>query len=447
MFCLIYVKCNPKPFNEDESIMRRFQKKRILALSKKLSLFILFLTLVFSFSGIGFSECAKKINLVFRYDDYCSQSPTDLEIKIFQDFLRFQMSLNVGIIPFAASSNERGPSHQELIPLTEEKTALLRSYIDSGTVIPSLHGYSHQTVINDFTGIKSEFRGLSYQEQLIKIEKGKKFLEDRLGRDINIFAPPWNIYDRNTLRVVEELGFTTISAGLHSTPDKDSNLKFLPETENISNLRSVIKNARKVSSSPVVILVLFHDYDFLEIDKDLGRMFYKQFQALLEWIAGQEDVTVVPLEEAATKLNLGAVLFAKNRSYYKTQRLIPPFVAKKFDLIKGTYLSSSVFNDLMNRSRWILFAYSLIILLTAGFVAFLFGKYLFIRYKKIAILVYASTLPVLILLALYSLKDGFLSHKGLTGLLIITGCILGLTSRILKGKTSFPRKWETRITK
>jgi hypothetical protein len=395
-------------------------------------LFVIFFFLLFCDVGYGFSSDGQNIILVFRYDDYSSQSSTDLETRIFQDFVRFQMPLVVGIIPFVASSNKRDPSHQELVPLTEEKTALLQSYIDSGTVIPSLHGYSHQTVINDLTSIKSEFRGLSYQEQLIKIEKGKKFLEDRLGQDINIFVPPWNIYDRNTLKVVEELGFTTISAGLHSTPDKDSNLKFLPETENLSNLRSVIKNARQVSSSPVVILVLFHDYDFLEIDKDLGKMFYKQFQALLEWIARQEYITVVPLEEAATKLNLGAVLFAKNRSYYKMQRLIPPFVAKKFDLIKGTYLSSSVINDLINRSKWILFAYSLIILLAVSFMAFLLGKYLFMRYTRIAILVYASTFPVLILFTLYCLKDGFLSHKGLTGLLIITGGILGLTSRILK---------------
>jgi len=395
-------------------------------------LFVIFFSLLFCDVGYGSSSDEKNITLVFRYDDYSSQSTTDLEIRIFQDFDRFQMSLVVGIIPFVASSKEGDPSHQELIPLTEEKTALLQSYIDSETVIPSLHGYSHQTVINDFTGIKSEFRGLSYQEQFTKIEKGKKFLEDRLGQDVNIFVPPWNIYDRNTLKVIEELGFTTISAGLHSTPDMDSNLKFLPETENLSNLRSVIKNARQMSCSPVVILVLFHDYDFLEIDKDLGMMFYKQFQALLEWIARQEDVTVVPLEELTTKLNLGAVLFAKNRSYYKTQRLIPPVVAKKFDLIKGTYLCSSVLNDLMNRSRWILFAYSLIILLSVGFMAFLFGKYLFVRYKKIAIFVYAGTLLILVLFALYSLKDGFLSHKGLTGLLIITSGILGLTSQFYK---------------
>jgi len=391
------------------------------------SLLIIVFILFFCAAGYGFPENNENIFLIFRYDDYSSRSPTDLERKMIQDFTRHQIPLTIGIVPFIVSRSEWDPSPQELIPLSKEKILLIRPYTTSGIVTPALHGYSHQTATKDISGVGSEFRGLSDQDQFKKIKKGKEFLENRLDQNMKIFIPPWNIYDLNTLKVVEELGFTIFSAGLYSTLDKNSNLKFLPGTEDLSNLRSAVMKARSLSYSPLIIHVLFHPYDFLEIDKNRGVMSYEQFQELLEWISKQEDVTAVPLEKIAIELDMGATLFAKNRVYYKTQRLIPPFIAKQFKLISGIYLPSSVLSGFQHRTWCVLLGYSLVILLAIFLVTFSVGKYILVRYKKFTLLVYGCSLLMLVLFVLYSLKDGSLSHKGFTGILIMSSWILGLT--------------------
>ncbi len=405
--------------------MKSFQKKRIPALSKKLSLFILFLILLFSFSMPGFSECAKKINLVFRYDDYSSRSPTELERKVFEDFARLRFHLTVGIVPYIVSRDELDPSFQELMPLGEDKIFLLRTFMNSGVVTPALHGYSHQTAKKDLSGLGSEFRGLSYPDQLQRIEKGKKYLEDRLGQNIGIFIPPFNIYDKNTLKVAEKLGFLTFSAGLYSTPDKSSGLNFLPATADLSGLRSTLEDAVRSSFSSCVVVVLFHPYDFMKIDKDRGMMSYQQFQDLLEWVSGQKDVVVVPLDEIATADDFNAALFAKNRSYYQSKRLLFPFVASHFKLINGAYLSSSALSQLRSRTWLILLACGLLLLLAGISAAMVFERYILAGHAKAAFFVYGLSWLALLLLGLYSLKDSALSHKGLAGLLIIIGGILG----------------------
>jgi len=430
---------------EDEWIMKNFQKKRIPALSKKLPLFILLLIIVFSFSMPGFSESAKKIKLVFRYDDYSSRSPTEIERKIFQDFSRLRFHLTVGIVPHVVSRDEWDPSFQELIPLSEDKIFLLQTFMNNGVVTPALHGYSHQTAKKNLSGVGSEFRGLSYPDQLNRIEKGKKYVEDKLGRNIDIFIPPFNIYDRNTLKVVENLGFLTFSAGLYSTSDKNSGLNILPATADLSDLRSTLEDVMRSSFSSCVVVVLFHPYDFREIDKDRGMLSYQQFQGLLEWVSGQKDVVVVLLDEIATADDFNAALFAKNRSYYRSKRLLFPAVVKHLKLINGAYLSSSTISRLQPRTWLILLACSLVFLLVGISSALVFRKYVLAGHPKMAFFVYGFSWLVLLLFGFYSFRDGALSHKGLTGLLIIIGGILGLTLQILKGKKM--KLISTRITK
>lgn len=405
--------------------MKSFQKKGIPALSKKLSLFILFLTLVFSFSGIGFSKCAKKINLVFRYDDYSSRSPTELEKKVFQDFARLRFHLTVGIVPYIVSRDEWDPSFQELIPLSEDKIFLLQTFMHSRVVAPALHGYSHQTAKKDLSGVGSEFKGLSYPDQLQRIGKGKKYLEDRLGQNIGIFIPPWNIYDQNTLKVAEKLGVLTFSAGLYSTPDKSSGLNFLPATVDLSDLRSTLEDVARSSCSSCVVVVLFHPYDFREIDEDRGMLSYQQFQGLMEWVSGQKDVVVAPLDEIAAADDFNAVLFAKNRSYYQSKRLLFPSVASHFKLINGAYLSSSALSRLQSRTWLILLACGLVLLLAGISAVLVFRKYVLAGHAKTAYFIYGFSWLALLFFGLYSLKDSALSHKGLAGLLIILGGILG----------------------
>ena len=129
---------------------------------------------------------------------------------------------------------------QNSIPLTENKLAILKEGINKGYIDVALHGNTHQT-INEF--FRSEFSGFNHEQQLKKIEIGKLFLEKKLDNKINTFIPPWNRYDITTLTVLEELQFSTISAGTKCVSKSDTKLNFLPNTCLIQDLESAIKVA------------------------------------------------------------------------------------------------------------------------------------------------------------------------------------------------------------
>ncbi|WP_165062720.1 DUF2334 domain-containing protein [Adlercreutzia sp. ZJ154] len=72
---------------------------------------------------------------------------------------------------------------------------------------PALHGYCHQFVTNDGginpVNMKSEFAGLSYQEQAEKIKKGYQILTDH-GIVPEIFFAPAHTFDNVTLDAIRK---------------------------------------------------------------------------------------------------------------------------------------------------------------------------------------------------------------------------------------------------
>ena len=111
----------------------------------------------------------------------------------------------------------------------------------------ALHGFNHQTNRREEAGGNSEFEGLGYDEQYMKISRGKAILENQLGLKITTFVPPWNSYDSTTLRVLEVSGFSTISAGLWGTCEGSSRLSFIPSTCSLSfeALKGAVLAARR----------------------------------------------------------------------------------------------------------------------------------------------------------------------------------------------------------
>jgi peptidoglycan/xylan/chitin deacetylase (PgdA/CDA1 family) len=185
------------------------------------------------------------ITVVFRYDDYSERSPTSLEADLIAAFQEHDIPCTLGIIPYVSTGVEHDPYPQRVMPLSQEKAAILKEAVASGIVEPALHGYSHQTVRDcprDGRGC-TEFVGSSYIDQLAKIGEGKRLLEDKFDARISTFIPPWNSYDENTLRCVEELGFNCLSAASQGVSEKDSSLKFLPATCSISALRQAVRRA------------------------------------------------------------------------------------------------------------------------------------------------------------------------------------------------------------
>lgn len=96
----------------------------------------------------------------------------------------------------------------------------------------AMHGYQHKYT-QENGGIlkihtKSEFAGLSHQEQFGKIKKGKEILENH-GIKTGIFIAPGHSFDKNTLDALEKNGFNTISDGIALYPFKKYAILWIPQ--------------------------------------------------------------------------------------------------------------------------------------------------------------------------------------------------------------------------
>lgn len=99
--------------------------------------------------------------------------------------------------------------------------------------IPAMHGCEHRYV-TDQGGInpvnkRSEFAGLSYEEQAKKIERGWKILTEH-GFQPDIFFAPSHTFDENTLKAIKEkTTIRVISDTIANDVYKDGDLWFVPQ--------------------------------------------------------------------------------------------------------------------------------------------------------------------------------------------------------------------------
>jgi peptidoglycan/xylan/chitin deacetylase (PgdA/CDA1 family) len=291
---------------------------------------------VLIFFGINFSSCGqgttaeKQINVVFRYDDYSANSVTSAELKIIETFRKNMAPITFGVIPFKVAGDVHDPSPQDLLPLDSVKGEILKSGFEDGILEISMHGYSHQMHSSEYL---SEFAKLAYKDQVKRISAGKEFLQNMTGAQVTTFIPPWNTYDRNTLSALEETGFSTISANKKGLFFKGSNFNYLPLTCGLTELQEAIQVARKSSDSQPLIVALIHDYDFLDINQEIGELTFQDFTNLMDWVSIQEDVRILSISQASEiieDLSVDRAIRTK-RVYYLTK--LPPLSLGNYDLL------------------------------------------------------------------------------------------------------------------
>jgi predicted deacetylase len=389
-------------------------------------LLLIIFTCLSIFSGCSSQSTEKKqINVVFRFDDPSAISPTDLELKIIDAFREHNASITFGVIPFRCSGNEVDMSPQNTVPLDHEKGKLLRKLIDEGVLDIALHGYSHQTLdAKKWT----EFRGLDYKSQLNKLSKGKKLLEKTIGVPVTTFVPPFNTYDQNTLKALEALGFTTLSADARQKASSDSRLNFIPFTIRLPELKEAIRRARASSDRQPLIVIMTHHYDFKEFStkrevssyskKRGGVTSSSELYDLLGWLKSQGDIRILSISQAVKEIkDLGVKRYQMSYLHYILQDILPGSLKERNYIYPESPLLKTVTE--------IIFLYISILILGIYF-SYAAGNFLFPKSATtVKFGAFASTI-ITILLAIYTGHDMSLHFRGLAIVTLFIGISIGL---------------------
>lgn len=401
---------------------------------KVLIVTLLFFTFLFPAKAESNSQ-EKMITVVFRFDDYSSRSSTDIEIKLIDAFQKYNACCTFGVIPFVCTGDVHDAHPQDVVPLTSMKADILKNAIKAGVLEVALHGYSHQT---NRERRFAEFSGLDYNDQVEKIAMGKNYLEEILGTQVTTFIPPWNAYDLNTIHALEKLGFKSISASECGDTKGSSPLKFLPATFNLLRLRDAVKLAKHIPDVQPVIVVLFHQYDFLEIDRERGKLTYQDFLELLAWITSQKDIQVRSIEQATKVIeDLSASRYINYNSYRKLSYLIPPIsklLSKSYH--SGVYLESNNSQNMRIKCWSFIFIFYLTILVTSIIIAFLAGSVVFPRSWLIALISRFGSLLLLVFLSIYAFRNLDLYYKGAIVISTLLGVCIGVWASFIKLKVN-----------
>jgi peptidoglycan/xylan/chitin deacetylase (PgdA/CDA1 family) len=260
--------------------------------------------------------------VVFRFDDYSAISSTDVELKIIRAFREHEAPFTIAVIPFVSASNLEEPGPMDPVPLPPEKGAILKAGVEAGIVEVALHGYCHRTIDSEHL---TEFAGLDYDSQIQRLAEGRRFLEAMIGSPVTTFVPPWNAYDSNTIRALEELGFETLSARRFGEVPAESEVQLLPATCYLDGLPEAVEDAYRSADQQPIVVVGFHEYDFVEVDEEQGMITLGQLHDLLSWLRSQSDVRILSIGQAAeVSQDLGRYRYLRARWSKRLLTLLPP---------------------------------------------------------------------------------------------------------------------------
>jgi len=374
----------------------------------------------------------RQVTVVFRYDDYSSLSPTEFEVRLIHALEKHRVPCTFGVIPYRCAGDCHDPAEQEVVPLTVEKADILTNAVEAGVVEVALHGYSHQATQQSASSHPprySEFKGTDYYLQFRRIAKGRRFLEQAVGVPIETFIPPWNSYDSNTLEALRRLGFKTISASAHiyAPVGRDSQLTYLPATTGLRDLKSAVASAARLScDDQSVVLVLFHSFDFLDIDQRRGRITFQDFVRLLEWTASQQNVitrTIAQAAAASTEASdLRFRMFSVFLPHY-VRGLSPSFCRHSRPQFYPSIATTRAFQT---KSLLSLLGFYVILAASSTLVTFLIGSFVFARFKTLERVAMFGGLPLWAALLAYTLRDLYIGLRSAIALTCLLGVVIGI---------------------
>lgn len=172
--------------------------------------------------------------ITFRMDDICPQMNHEKFLRFKDIFCRYNIKPILGVIP---------DNQDETLNCDEESDGfwtMIKELKIAGWSIAQ-HGHTH-VYTTDESGIFSlfnfsEFAGVPYEEQLLKIRKGKETL-NRHAIEPNIFMAPGHSLDKNTLKALASCDFQYITDGRSKRPYIYQGLKFIPCRDHVFRKKS-----------------------------------------------------------------------------------------------------------------------------------------------------------------------------------------------------------------
>ena len=358
-----------------------------------------------------------RLKIILRYDDYSRYTSMELAESFVEMAKGVGAGVMLGVIPFPYG--DYPDSYREgSVPapfLSPEKTALLKRYLAEGSIEVAMHGFSHKNNVSK--GRNSEFSGLPEGRQAAILKTAKASLEGAIGSRVRAFVPPFNQYDATTLKVLEDAGFKLLSAGMRSFSDAESNLKFLPGTTYVNNLKKVVTRALANGHTDATVVVTLHPYDIVEsgeklpaFRKNRGQVSMKTITADLEAISKLPQVQLssvtrlldsgedLAMERWHANLGLRDSLVSRYHLLPEALRLYP---------VTGLYYSRDAAEQLYSRQQWVAIALYLGVLLITALVTLLLIRLLSRRFGRIALAFGALSLAGLAGIALLILTTGY----------------------------------------
>lgn len=203
----------------------------------------------------------------------------------------------VAVIPVSHIKNTAIPIAKTNVPHLVEAQA-------AGVIEVAQHGYSHEHLNQTDAGDPTEFFGVAPTEQTRRILEGCLLIKQAFSKQPVGFIPPFNTYDATTTSILQNNTFTYLS-GSYATPlESPPNIRLIPRTSHIAQLRNAYAEARRQRWLNPVIVAIMHHYDFSEARHNPGNISLDKFKADLLWLKQQGDVQFATLESIAQNLSL-----------------------------------------------------------------------------------------------------------------------------------------------
>jgi hypothetical protein len=254
----------------------------------------------FTFNESLFDEIGdKKILIAFRNDDLSINSNAIHEETILNLFWQYGVKQTFAFIPGIGNKIINSPNFlSKELPIV----MALDKWIKQGKIEYALHGYRHKKS----TGSSGEFKGLSYKSQIEKISDGKEILNKTFNSNVNIFAPPWNQADNNTVKACLNSGIHIFSGYLGELPVKGvtfvntnailfSKANPIDEGRGLPTVEDVLTHAKKCMGTTFII-AFYHSRNDFKNPKD-----YSYLIRLLNNIANDPLIEISSIGEIAEK--------------------------------------------------------------------------------------------------------------------------------------------------